>query len=56
MPKKTATKKNRDAKITQWDSIQEVCAKYNKVLFVDVDNVTSNQICILRRALRPMHA
>jgi|DEB19_MinimDraft_2_1074335.scaffolds.fasta_scaffold17686_1 ribosomal protein L10 len=56
MPKKTCTKKNRQAKVAQWNAIQDACAKYNKIMFVDVDNVTSAQICVLRRALRPIGA
>ena len=56
MPKKTCTKKNRQAKVAQWNAIQDASAKYNKIMFVDVDNVTSAQICVLRRALRPIGA
>lgn len=56
MPKKTCTKKTRSAKVEQWNTIQEACCKYNKIMFVDVDNVTSNQICIMRRELRKIDA
>jgi len=52
MPGKKAIKKSRGQKIEQWSALQEACKTYNKVLFVDVDNVTSKQICIMRRQLR----
>jgi ribosomal protein L10 len=54
MPGKKAIKKSRGQKIAQWEGLQEACKKYNKCLFVDVDNVTSKQICIMRRQLREM--
>lgn len=56
MPKKTCTKKTKAQKIEQWDTLQEYCCKYSKVLFVDVDNVTSKQIAVLRRELRSIDA
>jgi len=49
MPAKT-DKQLRKERV--WDTIQECVMKYDKVLFVNVDNVTSKQICIMRKALR----
>jgi len=48
------TKKERKA--NQWTGLQEALKKYSRALFVDVDNVTSKQICIMRRELRPLDA
>jgi ribosomal protein L10 len=56
MPKKTCTKKTKAQKIEQWATLQEYCCKYNKVMFVDVDNVTSKQIAVLRSQLRTIDA
>ena len=53
MPAKT-DKQIRKEKI--WNCVQESCKKYEKCLFVNVDNVTSNQICIMRKALRAIDA
>lgn len=40
----------------QWNTIQEALIKYQKCLFVNADNVTSKQICIMRRELRKIDA
>ena len=48
MPK--VDKKTRKSNL--WNNLQEACIKYNKALFVNVDNVTSKQICILRKQIR----
>ena len=53
MPAKTG-KQIRKEKV--WDGIQSYVMKYDKVLFVNVDNVTSKQICVMRKALRAMDA
>jgi large subunit ribosomal protein LP0 len=39
-----------------WEQTQTCCAKYQKCLFVNVDNVTSKQICIMRKAFREINA
>lgn len=39
-----------------WSTIQDCLQKYNKIIFVNVDNVTSKQICIMRKALRAIDA
>ncbi len=56
MPKRTCVKKTKVAKGVQWEELQNLCCKYNKILFVDVDNVTSKQISVLRRDLRAINA
>jgi len=40
----------------QWEQLQQYCINYKKVLFVDVNNVTSKQISELRRDLRAIDA
>lgn len=49
-----STKQVRKDKV--WNTIQESLQKYTKVMFVNVDNVTSKQICIMRKALRAIDA
>lgn len=49
-----STKQARKDKV--WNTIQESLQKYSKVMFVNVDNVTSKQICIMRKALRAIDA
>ena len=49
-----ADKQARKDKV--WKAVQDCCVKYEKCLFVDVDNVTSKQICIMRKALRAIDA
>jgi len=46
----------RARKEKHWNELQEACIKFNKALFVDVDNVTSKQICVMRRELRAIDA
>ena len=46
----------KEAKSARWSELQEALCKYNKILFVEVDNVTSKQICVMRRILRNMGA
>jgi len=50
------TQKNKDRKTTVWNNLVSAVNKYNKCLFVNVDNVTSKQICIMRKALREIDA
>lgn len=47
-------KKARKDKV--FNTIQECLQKYSKIIFVNVDNVTSKQICIMRKALRAIDA
>jgi ribosomal protein L10 len=56
MPKKILVKKSKVAKGEQWERLQDLCCRYSKVLFIDVDNVTSKQIAIIRRDLRAIDA
>mmetsp|Transcript_18553 Transcript_18553/g.13318 ORF Transcript_18553/g.13318 Transcript_18553/m.13318 type:complete len:100 (-) Transcript_18553:806-1105(-) len=44
----------REKKAAYYERVQDVCTKYNRALFVDVDNVTSKQICIIRAELRQL--
>jgi len=39
-----------------WAQIQRCGNEYKRCLFVNVDNVTSKQICIMRKALRAVDA
>ena len=55
MPKEAKSKK-RVAKERRWADLQDACCNFSKVLFVEVDNVTSKQISIMRKALRAMDA
>jgi len=48
MPKRS----KKEMKSARWEEFQETCLKYTKVMFVDVDNVTSKQICVMRKQLR----
>jgi len=52
MPKET----KRQAKERRWDTLQKACCDYSKCLFVEVDNVTSKQISIMRKDLRALGA
>lgn len=56
MPKKVLSKKSKVNKSEQWEELQSHCCTYNKVLFIDVDNVTSKQIQTIRRDLRALDA
>ena len=39
-----------------WNNIQTCGNKFTKCVFVNVDNVTSKQICVMRKALREIDA
>lgn len=52
MPKRT----KKEMKAARWSEFQEACLTYTKVLFVEVDNVTSKQICVMRKMLRDLKA
>jgi ribosomal protein L10 len=45
MPKRT----KKQAKAARWSEFQEACVSFSKVMFVEVDNVTSKQISIMRK-------
>jgi hypothetical protein len=54
-----AVKKKSDKRIKKenyWKRLQLVANKYNNVLFIDVNNVSSNQISKLRVRLREIDA
>lgn len=52
MPKRT----KKQMKAARWSEFQDACVSYSKVLFVDVDNVTSKQISVMRKMLRAVGA
>lgn len=52
MPKRT----KKEMKAARWSEFQEACVNYTKIMFVDVDNVTSKQICVMRKQLRDIKA
>lgn len=54
MPVKLNIKKQKKA--IYWERLQDICTKHEKALFVDVDNVTSKQICLIRAELRKLDA
>jgi len=54
MPEKKSDKQLRKEHV--WDTVQSSVEKFEKCLFVNVDNVTSKQICVMRKALRAMNA
>ena len=39
-----------------WDRLQQVVQKYKNVMFVDANNVSSKQICLIRADLRKIDA
>jgi ribosomal protein L10 len=39
-----------------WAKLQALTTEYKKAVLVDVDNVSSNQITLIRRGLRPLKA
>ena len=39
-----------------WANVQKACNEYTKCIFVNCDNVTSKQICVMRKALRGIDA
>ena len=52
MPKRT----KKQMKSARWSDFQETASKYSKCLFVEVDNVTSKQISVMRKELRALDA
>merc|ERR1712051_148199 len=46
----------KEMKSARWEEFQEACLKYTKVLFFEVDNVTSKQICVMRKMMREIGA
>jgi len=52
MPKRT----KKQSKAARWSEFQEAACKFSKCLFVEVDNVTSKQISIMRKQLREIDA
>ena len=52
MPKRS----KKEMKSARWADFQETALKFNKCLFVEVDNVTSKQICVMRKMLRDIGA
>ena len=52
MPKRT----KKEMKSARWEEFQQACLDYKKVMFVEVDNVTSKQICVMRKMLRAIDA
>jgi len=53
MPKVTDKQARKDK---VWANVQLACNKFTKCIFVNVDNVTSKQICVMRKALREIDA
>ena len=54
-----AVKKKSEKRIKKeayWQRLQDVATKYNNVLFVDANNVSSKQIANIRRELRKINA
>lgn len=54
-----AVKKKSEKRIKKenyWARLQSYCVEYKKALFVDCDNVSSKQICKIRKALREIDA
>jgi len=49
-----SVKQQRKDKV--WEQTQTCCAKFQKCLFVNVDNVTSKQICVMRKQFREIGA
>ena len=52
MPKRT----KKQSKAARWSEFQEAAKKFSKCLFVEVDNVTSKQICVMRKQLRELNS
>jgi large subunit ribosomal protein LP0 len=48
--------KKQERKDKVWENTQESCNKYAKCMFVNVDNVTSKQICVMRKQFREIDA
>ena len=51
-----ADKKTKARKDQLWVECQDACSTYSKMMFVNTDNVTSKQICIMRRSMRAIGA
>jgi large subunit ribosomal protein LP0 len=51
-----AEKKTKARKDQLWEECQDACSTYNKMMFVNTDNVTSKQICVMRREMRAIGA
>lgn len=54
-----AVKKKSEKRIKKenyWSRLQSYCVEYKKALFVDCDNVSSKQICKIRKSLREIGA
>lgn len=54
-----AIKKKTEKRIKKevyWQKLQEMTTTYKKAVLVDVDNVSSNQITLIRRGLRAVGA
>lgn len=51
-----ATKKTKARKDELWFECQDACSTYSKMMFVNTDNVTSKQICVMRKAMRAIDA
>jgi large subunit ribosomal protein LP0 len=51
-----ADKKTKARKDQLWEECQDACSTYSKMMFVNTDNVTSKQICIMRRSMRAVGA
>ena len=45
MPKRT----KKEMKSARWEEFQTAACSFTKCLFVEVDNVTSKQICVMRK-------
>merc|ERR1712127_657004 len=54
MSGKVSIKQQRKEKV--WERTQECCDKFQKCMFVNVDNVTSKQICVMRKQFREINA
>jgi large subunit ribosomal protein LP0 len=54
MSGKVSIKQQRKEKV--WERTQECCDKFQKCMFVNVDNVTSKQICVMRKQFREIGA
>ena len=53
---KQAKSEKRIKKEAYWTRLQHVVAEYRNVCFVEVDNVSSKQICLIRAKLRAIGA
>jgi len=51
-----AEKKTKARKAELWGEVQAACGAYKNIMFVNTDNVTSKQICVMRRAMRAIGA